>query len=348
MPRGESIVVLRPGALGDVLVARGVLRFLRLAFPRAAITLLAPGERGVLFKQAGWIDRLFDWDRAEYAGLFAENGGENARTDARLRETFAGCGLLIAFVDRAADPGSAFQKNIAELTPDARRLFAPPRPRPEDNGRIPMGEWLLGCVRGFCLENDLLPASGHLPDAGECLAARIAVPARARGNALVVHPGSGSRTKNWPVANYAALAHMLLDVRDPCGPDGGRLFSRLVITAGEADGELGEELRSLVPGAELHPQGGLADLAGLLAGARLYVGNDSGVSHLASAVRREGGCAPQSAVVFGPSDARVWAPPGALIVDAGVGMDDLPPEAFFSRIMRLFRGGQSLQSVWRK
>lgn len=341
MRSGGNIVVIRPGALGDVLVLRGALHFLRCSFPQSDITLLAPGERGALFRQAGWVDRLFDWDRAEYAGLFAENSEENSLPDTRLCETFAGCGLLIAFVDRAADPASAFQRNIAKLTPDARRFFAPSRPRPEDNVSMPMGEWLLGGVRGFCLENDLLTPE-QLPNAEECLAARIPVPSRGdtgdgkTGHALVIHPGSGSRAKNWPMEQYAALARMLLDARDP---DGERLFSRLVITAGEADGDLGDRLRRLVPGAEMHPQGGLAELAELLAAARLYVGNDSGVSHLASAVRLENGRAPLAAVVFGPSDARVWAPPGALIVDAGAGMDGVSPEEVFSRIMTFLAAG---------
>jgi hypothetical protein len=326
--------------LGDVLVARGVLRFLRISFPQSAITLLAPGERGSLFKQAGWVDRLFDWDRAEYAGLFAEDG---AFSDKRLRDVFSGCGLLIAFVDEATCSDPVFQRNIDGLTPGAVRFCMPSRPRPEDAVRIPVGEWLLEGVRSFCLANTCV-SSTRLPLPAECLDARLSVPASDSasdhapdGKALVMHPGSGSALKNWPVENYAALARMLLASRDP---GGGRLFSGLTITAGEADGALGERLCRLVPDARLHPLGGLAELAEVIAGARLYVGNDSGVSHLASLVRlAEGngsGRAPLAAVIFGPSDPCLWSPPGALVLEAGKGMDGLPPEKAFSRIMGLF------------
>ena len=47
----------------------------------------------------------------------------------------------------------------------------------------------------------------------------------------------------------------------------------------------------------------LAELAAWLAGARLYIGNDSGISHLAAAVT-------SSIVLFGPTDPAIWAPRG--------------------------------------
>lgn len=58
------------------------------------------------------------------------------------------------------------------------------------------------------------------------------------------------------------------------------------------------------PDAPLLHAESLVELARSLAGARLYIGNDSGVSHLAAAV----GC--PTVVLFGPTDPRVWAPRG--------------------------------------
>lgn len=51
----------------------------------------------------------------------------------------------------------------------------------------------------------------------------------------------------------------------------------------------------------------LVELSRHLAAARLYLGNDSGVSHLAAAV----GC--PTVAVFGPTEPRVWAPRGARV-----------------------------------
>lgn len=109
---------------------------------------------------------------------------------------------------------------------------------------------------------------------------------------VVIHPGSGSRTKNWPLDKYAALARDLessgrevtwclgpAEIERALGP-----FSRLP-----------NSTRRIVTDS-------LVDLAAHLAVARDYIGNDSGVTHLAAAV----GC--PTIALFGPTDPTVWAP----------------------------------------
>ncbi|MDR3078078.1 MAG: hypothetical protein LBV15_04880, partial [Planctomycetota bacterium] len=70
----SKLAVIRTGALGDVLAARGVIRFLKDVFPEASLLLAAPGERGRLFLRPGWADRVLDWDRADFSWLFAAGG----------------------------------------------------------------------------------------------------------------------------------------------------------------------------------------------------------------------------------------------------------------------------------
>lgn len=110
---------------------------------------------------------------------------------------------------------------------------------------------------------------------------RIACPGP-RENYAVIHPFSGSPRKNWPLDRFRAVAERL-----------GRVMP-VRWTAGPEDPPL--------PGA-VH----FDDLYGLacwLARARLYIGNDSGITHLAAAVG-----APVLAL-FGPTDPAVWAPRG--------------------------------------
>jgi heptosyltransferase III len=107
----------------------------------------------------------------------------------------------------------------------------------------------------------------------------------------LLHPGSGAADKNWPPAQFAALVDLLP----------GRV--RLIV--GEADAaaatavetHLGRTLPRLA-----HPP--LAELAVRLAHCRAYVGNDSGVSHLA------GLCGARTVVLFGPTSPAVWRPLG--------------------------------------
>ena len=113
---------------------------------------------------------------------------------------------------------------------------------------------------------------------------------------IYVHPFSGSRKKNWPVEKFRALAE--------------RLPGPVHWVRGEEDPALDEAIGALT----------LEELARRLKGARLYVGNDSGVSHLAAAVG-----APVVAL-FGPTDARVWAPRGRGRVEVVTGMEGVSVE----------------------
>lgn len=94
----------------------------------------------------------------------------------------------------------------------------------------------------------------------------------------VIHPFSGSKRKNWPIENFREVAAKLENVVWLAGPeesfDGSTHFDDL------------------------------PDVASLIAGATRYIGNDSGITHLAAAVG-----APVIAI-FGPTDPRIWAPRG--------------------------------------
>jgi heptosyltransferase-3 len=86
---------------------------------------------------------------------------------------------------------------------------------------------------------------------------------------LAIHPGSGSLSKNWSVPGYAALVEQVAPGQ------------RFLLVEGPADaGSLGDLRRHR--GAVLAAGLPLRVLGAVLARAGLYVGNDSGVSHLAA------------------------------------------------------------------
>ena len=103
-----------------------------------------------------------------------------------------------------------------------------------------------------------------------------------RENFAVIHPFSGSPRKNWPFARFQSLAARLERVMP------------VRWCAGEDDPPL--------PGAVRIDN--LLELARWLAGARLFIGNDSGIAHLAAAVGTP------VLAIFGPTDPVVWAPRG--------------------------------------
>jgi heptosyltransferase-3 len=111
---------------------------------------------------------------------------------------------------------------------------------------------------------------------------RIPVPDSPRGDFAVIHPFSGGPKKNWPLENFRALAARLpVAVKWSAGPD------------------------ELLDGAVRFDD--LYQLGGWLSTARVYVGNDSGISHLAAAVGTP------VVAIFTCTDPRIWAPRGACV-----------------------------------
>ncbi len=96
---------------------------------------------------------------------------------------------------------------------------------------------------------------------------------------VVVHPFSGGTKKNWPLANFRLLAERLaLPVEWLAGPEEDMAGARRITD--------------------------LLELARWLRGAALYIGNDSGITHLAAAIGMP------VLTLFGPTDPTTWAPRG--------------------------------------
>ncbi len=109
---------------------------------------------------------------------------------------------------------------------------------------------------------------------------------------LALHPGSGGAAKCWPLERFEVLAQRLAGE------------APFLVVLGPA--ETGQEWRH-VPGAVVARDLPLRVLGALLSRAGLFVGNDSGVSHLAAAAG-----APTLAL-FGPTDPEVWSPVGRVV-----------------------------------
>ncbi len=116
---------------------------------------------------------------------------------------------------------------------------------------------------------------------------RLAIPPAASAFDIVIHPGSGSPRKNWPLERFQIVA----DKRQEAGRNVGWC-------AGPAE-------ETLLPhGTPVLRCDSLVALARELAAAPWYLGNDSGITHLAAA------CGARTVAVFGPTDPAVWAPRG--------------------------------------
>ena len=110
---------------------------------------------------------------------------------------------------------------------------------------------------------------------------------------VVLHPGSIMETKRWHAEKFGELAR---------GVSSRGLT--IVVTAGPGEELFASDVAKEVQGAVIMLGLSIPELAELIRGARLYVGNDSGPMHLAAAVKTA------VVAIWGSSDSRRWRPWG--------------------------------------
>jgi ADP-heptose:LPS heptosyltransferase len=262
------VTVIFPGAVGDFLLALPALRGLRARHVGAHLTLVVAGHIVPLARLSRTADAVASLDAASAAWLF---GGETAPPwlDAHpVVYSWLGAGDA-ALRTRLARRAAALHCFAVERGPG--RLHAA--------AAYARAVGIAADARTLAAQAAILPPESATADAF----------AAGRGPLLAIHPGAGSRAKRWDAAGFVRVAQWWRR----CG-------GSLVEIAGPA--EAGDPPLLGAPAARDLP---LAELAALLARCAAYVGNDSGVSHLAAAVG-----AP-SVVLFGPTDRRRWRPLGA-------------------------------------
>jgi heptosyltransferase-3 len=301
----ERFVLIRPGALGDTLLTLPTLALLRRERPTAHVTLVARRDVLPLARSAALASATHDWSSAAWAALFSESSAPVAPA-ALLRVADPRDAVVVAWL---ADADGAVARTLAAW--GARRVVIAPA-RPPLDGDTPVVHTALLLARA------LAPLGIAVPATLDALAA-VMPPLRAgareaalatqaweqlgleRQTVVALHPGSGSASKCWPPEGFAELARWIV----------ARGWRPLLVE-GPADGAavaaVQAALGTQTEGAVAVARGlEVAALAALLRRCAGYVGNDSGVSHLAALI------GVPSVVIFGPSDPARWAPLGAQV-----------------------------------
>ncbi len=237
-------LIIRPGAIGDCILALPAMEFLRSGYTEVWVPYpmapLVPFESHVRPILTTGLDLLFVGDRQPPSSMVATLKSFDS--------------IMSWYGENRAE----FRDGALAVNPNW--VFHKALPPPD-------------CAVHAC---DFFAAQVGAPPGST---PAIPVTSTARHDAIVLHPFSGSRKKNWPLERFQELA-----------------------------AELGESVRWLagpedaLPGAVRFSD--LGELANWLAGARGYIGNDSGITHLAAAVGTP------TLALFGPTDPRLWGPRG--------------------------------------
>src|ERR1700722_6200826 len=189
----RRVLVIFPGALGDLMCLMPALAAISRRHPGASVELMARFELARLVAGRSVVARAHSIDAREVGELFADESSGEAR------RFFGEFDRVYSFF---ASDDPRFRARLAAAT-DGEVSFHPFRPGGE--GHVSAGD-LRAIGEGAS------PMDARLEPTPDDLEAAARVMARSkcdRSNLIVIFPGSGSAGKNWPADKFVALARML-------------------------------------------------------------------------------------------------------------------------------------------
>ncbi len=306
----KNILAMRWGSLGDLLITLPAINLLRHFFPQAKIRLLSSLSYGGLLQSAGLVDEVIAFEGSKALSLFQPENKERALW---LRDL----DLVIAWLNKYQGEWLRVMKK--RLGEKFIYLLA------EDTGKTSLSlyffqktEEVLGLKEG---SNLLYKQMARLPIQLEwSCSAEKSFPWLTGQPYVVIHPGSGGRAKRWRIDNFLKIAEWVASSG----------MGRLLVTGPAEEDELDTIANMSWAenwGWKHNPP--LESLAWVLSRSIAYLGNDSGITHLA------GLCGCPGLALFREENADLWAPAGNLKILAAKSVDEISVEAVQKEMEKL-------------
>ena len=278
----RNVLILHAGALGDFVLAWPLVMALGRIHPQSRIIVVTHASKGSLVEAALRVESA-DIEHGWHS-VYAEGGA--SPTDDRVTRLLAGAHSIYSFVSAPAD---AATDNLRRLA-GGEAPVVPLAPRPPADFTRHATDYLADQLK------PVPTVHAAVQQMIKSIATRGISAGRSALGDVVVHPGSGSPDKCWPLERFAKLIEKLR-----------HKHRTLRVLLGEAELERFKpaEIATLESaGAEVRKPASYLALFNELRTASLFIGHDSGPSHLAGVM------GVPTVAVFGPTDPAVWKPLG--------------------------------------
>lgn len=290
----RNVLIFHQAAMGDFVLTWPIALACARLWPTNRIIYVTHESKGKLAERA--IGTEFR-DGEPLHPLFS--------SDAKLPESamklINGAVTIISFVSNGSD---AWADNIRRLAPEAQLICVTRRPAdPIDQHIMTYHAAQFGEI--VQLQAAIGQMIGHVAASG-------ATARRPVGSRVIIHPGSGGEDKCWPPDRFVDLATVL---------KAGGEDVHAVLGEVERERWSSDQMRRIGDVSALHHPDDLIQLFVLLQTAKLYIGNDSGPTHLAAI------SGVPTLALFGRDNESTWRPVGPNVrLIKQVPISDLPTE----------------------
>ncbi|PKL49320.1 MAG: hypothetical protein CVV39_03170, partial [Planctomycetes bacterium HGW-Planctomycetes-1] len=273
-----KILIIKPSALGDIVLAMPAACRLAESFPDAEIHWFVRPEFSALLENHSAVHKTVIFARkklgkwwykpsafAELAGLIKQLRNEKydivfdfqGRFRSAIFAFFSGCKQRIGITPTQEITGIFYTKKIRQTSVHLVDFF------------LDM-VCALGAKRGN-IEFGLSPQPRSIEETRKILSENQVD----KDNYAVFIPAAAVETKRWPAENFAALARKIYE----------KYKCSIVAVGVEAERDIVEKLQKItdVPVINLAGKTDIPQLIALLASAKIVVGNDTGPAHIAAA-----------------------------------------------------------------
>jgi len=297
-------VIISPGALGDCLLMLPLAKFMKQILQLGGIDFIAHTDYTDFYPGRTVVDGIRSIDSIDFHRLFTDPKEFMIEDDDALVNSFSRYEWIVSFL---GEKNSHFESNLifaVNCSRSSEITMLPVNPGPDFSGHISefyirkFIENNLHIDKPYDFDNsDILiePTRADIRSGNELLRAdRIDTNSRI----VIIHPGSGSRDKCWYLENFCFLAEILsekdMQVVFVLGPTETERFDQ---KAAEKINAVAKYISGL----------DLTTIMQAISCADMYIGNDSGVTHLAAAAGTK------TLAVFGPTDPVLYKPIGPCV-----------------------------------
>jgi heptosyltransferase-3 len=322
-------VILQPGAIGDCILTLPLAKFMKASLRLGGLDILGHAEYVGFLPGRTCVDGVRSIDSIDLHRLFAEAKTFDLADGDPLVNAFADYAWIVTFL---GEPDSNFEQNLiftANCSHSAEVITLSMKPSEEFESH------LTDFYKQQFISQSNLSLQPQQVQPGECLIKAAEADVNS-GRALleemnigfseklvVIQPGSGGLHKCWHLDNFLALAGELsskgIEVIFLLGPAELTRFSDMTI----------KNINSV---AKCLTNLSLTEVLGLLSCADVFIGNDSGITHLAA------GLGLKTLAVFGPTNPAVYKPIGPAVttfVSGGAAFAEKPSSSLQRELLKV-------------